>query len=105
MKTKTLLSSHFRLKVKLLLTSVRVDIVFRVARRRVEAKRAGCGKSGQIEASSSAMNVDCEGDVVRDSGSCRNDASDDAPKLFILSNARVSSLALVTSQKPNECFS
>lgn len=29
------------------------------------------GKSGQIDASSSAMKVDCDGDVVNESGSCR----------------------------------
>ena len=41
-------------------------------------------KSGHMEASSSAMKVDCDGEVVSDSGSCKNAASEPAPKLFIL---------------------
>lgn len=41
------------------------------------------GNSGHMEASSSAMKVDCEGEVVSDSGSCRNDGSDETPKLFM----------------------
>jgi hypothetical protein len=43
------------------------------------------GKSGHMEASSSAMKVDCDGEVVNDSGSCRNDASDETPMGFIFS--------------------
>lgn len=50
-------------------------------------------KSGQIEASSSAIKVDCDGDVVSDSGSCKNDASEETPKLFIL---QAKFLAVVT---------
>lgn len=46
------------------------------------------GNSGHMEASSSAMKVDCEGDVVSDSGNCRNDGSDETPKLFMISTSR-----------------
>lgn len=46
------------------------------------------GKSGHMDASSSAMKVDCEGDVVNDSGNCRNEGSDETPKLFIFFTAR-----------------
>lgn len=59
----------------------------------LKPKGLDVGKSGQIEASSSAINVDCEGDVVSDSGNCKNDASD-APPLFILSNVISFSLSL-----------
>jgi hypothetical protein len=35
------------------------------------------GNNGHMEASSSAIKVDCDGDVVSESGNCKNDASDD----------------------------
>jgi hypothetical protein len=42
------------------------------------------GKRGQIEASSSAMNVDCDGEVVSESGSCRKDASEAVPGRLLI---------------------
>lgn len=45
------------------------------------------GNNGHMEASSSAIKVDCDGDVVSESGSCKNDASDETPIGFILKNA------------------
>lgn len=34
------------------------------------------------------MKVDCEGEVVSDSGNCKNDGSDETPKLFMISTSR-----------------
>lgn len=60
------------------------------------------GKSGHMDASSSAMKVDCDGDVVSDSGSCRNAASEPLlTKLFIFTDTQFAftSSELFTSRK------
>lgn len=57
----------------------------------------GVGRRGQIEASSSGMNVDTDGDVFKDSGiSTPNKAgSVDIPKLFIISRFKLSGISIL----------
>lgn len=52
------------------------------------------GNNGHIEASSSAMKVDCDGDVVNESGNCKNDASDSIPMEFIFTKTQFFSLEM-----------